>query len=235
MSQILIKNPLLIATMDDDRRELPGGHILIENGVIISIGLEILDIPADETIDASGMVVLPGLVNTHHHFYQTLTRNIPLMQNQSLFGWLTNYYEVWRELTAEAVTVSTKTALLELMKSGCSTSSDHLYLFPARETGELIDAQITAAREIGTRFHATRGSMSLGKSNGGLPPDDTVQAEAEIQADTERLLKLYHDDGEGAMIRLALAPCSPFSVTPELMRSTVDYARANNLHIHTHL
>jgi len=235
MSRILIKNPLLIATMDDDRRELTGGHILIENGVIISIGLEILDIPADETIDASGMVVLPGLVNTHHHFYQTLTRNIPLMQNQSLFGWLTNYYEVWRELTAEAVTVSTKTALLELMKSGCSTSSDHLYLFPARETGELIDAQITVARDVGARFHATRGSMSLGKSNGGLPPDDTVQTEAEIQADTERLLKLYHDDGEGAMIRLALAPCSPFSVTPELMRSTVGYARVNNLHIHTHL
>ncbi|NQU27532.1 MAG: amidohydrolase family protein, partial [Candidatus Marinimicrobia bacterium] len=129
----------------------------------------------------------------------------------------------------------TKTALLELMNSGCSTSSDHLYLFPARETGELIDAQITVARDVGARFHATRGSMSLGKSNGGLPPDDTVQTEAEIQADTERLLKLYHDDGEGAMIRLALAPCSPFSVTPELMRSTVGYARVNNLHIHTHL
>ncbi len=235
MSRILIKNPLLIATMDDDRRELTGGQILIENGVIKTIGSENIDFSADEIIDATGMVVLPGLVNTHHHFYQTLTRNIPLMQNQSLFSWLTNYYEVWRELTAEAVTISTKTALLELMKSGCSTSADHLYLFPARETGELIDSQITAARDIGARFHATRGSMSLGKSNGGLPPDDTVQTEAEIQADTERLLKLYHDDGEGAMIRLALAPCSPFSVTPELMRSTVEYARVNNLHIHTHL
>ncbi|MFH1852472.1 MAG: 8-oxoguanine deaminase [Candidatus Neomarinimicrobiota bacterium] len=235
MSRILIKNPLLVATMDDRRREFHGGHILAENGIITALGPEPADLSADEVIDAVGMVVLPGLVNTHHHFYQTLTRNIPLMQNQPLFGWLTNHYQVWRELTAEAVSISTKTALLELMKSGCSTSSDHLYLFPARETGKLIDAQIAAAREIGTRFHATRGSMSLGKSQGGLPPDDTVQTEAEIQADTERLLKTYHDDGEGAMIRLALAPCSPFSVTPELMRAAAEFARANNLQIHTHL
>ncbi len=235
MSRILIQNPLAVATMNDSKDEFTGGHILIENDKITSIGQDVLDIPADEVIDASGMVVLPGLINTHHHLYQTLTRNIPLMQNQSLFSWLTNHYEVWRELTEEAVSISAKTGLLELMKSGTTTSSDHLYLFPNHTSGELIDAEIKSAREIGIRFQPTRGSMSLGKSKGGLPPDDTVQTEGEIQADTERLLAKYHNDSDGAMVRISLAPCSPFSVTPELMKSTAEFALANGLQMHTHL
>lgn len=235
MSRILIQNPLLIATMNNSKEEFAGGHILIEDDKIISIGQDSLDIQADEVIDATGMVALPGFINTHHHLYQTLTRNIPLMQNQSLFSWLTNHYKVWRELTKEAVSVSTKTGLLELMKSGTTTSSDHLYIFPKHTSGGLIDEEIESAREIGIRFQPTRGSMSLGKSKGGLPPDDTVQTEAEIQADTERLLAKYHDDTDGAMVRISLAPCSPFSVTPELMKSTAEFALANSLQMHTHL
>ncbi len=235
MSKILIKNPLLIATMNDERKEFSGGHILIENDKIISIGNDEISIDVDEVIDASNMVVLPGFINTHHHFYQTLTRNIPRMQNAPLFSWLTNHYELWRELTEEGVTLSTKTAIAELMKSGTTTSSDHLYLFPQKTSAQLIDVEIEAAKEMGIRFHPTRGSMSLGKSNGGLPPDDVVQTEAEIQADIERLIAKYHDDSDGSMLRIALAPCSPFSVTPELMRSTAEYAKANNLLIHTHL
>ncbi len=235
MSSILIKNPLRVATMDDDRREFTGGHILCRDGVLESLGPEPLEAEVDEVIEADGMVVLPGLINTHHHLYQTLTRNVPLLQNRSLFGWLTGHYEIWRELTAEAVRVSATTGLLELMKSGATTSSDHLYLFPANCDGLLIDQEIEAARELGIRFQPTRGSMSLGQSRGGLPPDDTVQTEKEIMADYERLLARYHDDSPGAMVRLALAPCSPFSVTPELMRHTARFARANGLMMHTHL
>ena len=192
-------------------------------------------IETDEVIDATGMVVLPGFINTHHHLYQTLTRNIPKMQDLPLFEWLTNYYEIWRELTEEAVYVSAKTGLLELMKSGVTTSADHLYLFPAKTGKNLIDAEIKAAQEVGIRFQPTRGSMSLGKTKGGLPPDDVVQSEAEIQEDTERLLAKFHDDSEGSMLRISLAPCSPFSVTPELLKSTAEFAKTNNLHIHTHL
>jgi len=235
MSRILIQNPLAVATMNDSLDEYSGGHILIEDDKILSLGSEGIDVQADEFIDASGMVVLPGFVNTHHHLYQSLTRNIPLMQNQPLFSWLSNHYEVWRELTAEAVSVSTKTGLLELMKTGATTSSDHLYLFPHHTSDELIDAEIGSAIELGVRFQPTRGSMSLGKSKGGLPPDDTVQTEEKIQKDTERLLSKYHDDSDGAMIRISLAPCSPFSVTPELMKSTAEFAIANGLCMHTHL
>ena len=235
MRRILIQDPLAVATMNDSKDEFTGGHILIENDKISSIGPEALDLPADEVIDASQMIVLPGFINTHHHLYQSLTRNILLMQNQSLFRWLTNHYEVWRELTKDAVSVSAKTGLLELMKSGTTTSSDHLYLFPNHTSSELIDAEIKSAGEVGVRFQPTRGSMSLGKSKGGLPPDDTVQTEAEIQADTERLLAKYHDESDGAMVRISLAPCSPFSVTPELMKSTAEFALANGLHMHTHL
>ena len=235
MSSLLIKNPLLVATMDDGRREFAGGHILCRDGVLESLGPEPLDVEADEVIEAQGMLVLPGFINTHHHLYQTLTRNVPLLQNRSLFGWLTGHYEIWRELTAEAVRVSATTGLLELMKSGATTSSDHLYLFPADCGGLLIDEEIEAAKELGIRFQPTRGSMSLGQSLGGLPPDDTVQTEKEIMADYERLLARYHDDSPGAMVRLALAPCSPFSVTPELMRHTAKFAQANGLMMHTHL
>ena len=235
MSKILIKNPLLVAMMNNEREEFSGGHILIENDKITSIGSNNLEIDVDEVIDASNMVVLPGFINTHHHFYQTLTRNIPRMQNAPLFSWLNDHYELWRELTDEGVSASTKTAIAELMKSGTTTSSDHLYLFPQKTTAQLIDVEIEAAQEMGIRFHPTRGSMSLGKTNGGLPPDDVVQTEIEIQADTKRLVAKYHEDSNGSMLRIALAPCSPFSVTPELMRSTAEYAKTNNLLIHTHL
>ncbi len=235
MTKILIRNPRLVATMDDGSTEFNGGHILIEDGIVRSIGPDSPEVPGAEVIDAANMVVLPGFVNIHHHFYQTLTRNIPLMQDQPLFDWLKNHYEVWREITAEAVTVSSTTALLELMKSGVTTSTDHHYLFPQAASGDLIDAQIGAARALGVRFHATRGSMSLGHSKGGLPPDDVVQTEAEIQADVERLLAKYHDESEGSMVRLALAPCSPFSVTPESLRQSAEFAKANGIYLHTHL
>lgn len=235
MKKILIKNPLLVATMNNEQREFSGGHLLIENDKIISIGENNLNIEVNEIIDASNMVILPGFINTHHHFYQTLTRNIPRMQNVKLFSWLMDYYEVWRELTDEGVTISTKTAIAELMKSGTTTSSDQLYLFPQKTSAQLIDVEIEVAKEMGIRFHPTRGSMSLGKANGGLPPDDVVQTDVEIQADTERLVAKYHDESDGSMLRIALAPCSPFSVTPELMRATVEYAKSNNLLIHTHL
>lgn len=235
MTRILIKDPLLVATMDDEKTEFPGGHVLIEDSVIVSVGPDELQIEADEVIDANGMLVLPGFVNTHHHLYQTLTRNIPMMQNLPLFGWLTHHYEVWRELTEEAVYISAKTGLLELMKSGSTTSSDHLYVFPKHAGGKLVDAEIQAANECGIRFQPTRGSMSLGHSQDGLPPDDVVQSEEEIQIDTKRLLAKYHDESVGAMVRISLAPCSPFSVTPELMTSTAEFAKTNNLRIHTHL
>ncbi len=224
-----------VATMNDSKEEFKGGHILIEDDKILSIGPNDLDIKVDKVIDATNMLVLPGFINTHHHLYQTLTRNIPLMQNQPLFSWLTNHYEVWRELTVEAVSISAKTGLIELMKSGTTTSSDHLYLFPHHTSDHLIDAEIESAKELGIRFQPTRGSMSLGKSQGGLPPDDTVQTDAKIQEDTERLLSIYHDDTDGAMTRISLAPCSPFSVTPELMKSTAEFALGNGLQIHTHL
>ena len=235
MNKILIKNPFRIATMNDSGQEWSGGHILIEDDKISSIGRENISGNFNKVIDATGMVVLPGFINTHHHLFQSLTRNIPLMQNLPLFGWLTNHYEIWRELTEEAVTISTKTGILELMLSGITTSSDHLYLFPRKAGTELIDREIEVALEMGIRFQPTRGSMSLGKSAGGLPPDDVVQTEEEIIADTNRLLSKYHNDSPGAMTRISLAPCSPFSVTGESMQKTAEFAKANNLMIHTHL
>ncbi|MEA3287092.1 MAG: 8-oxoguanine deaminase [Candidatus Marinimicrobia bacterium] len=235
MKTILIKNPLRVATMNDKDLEFSGGHILIKDGVIKSIGPEALHIQADHIIDATGMVITPGFINTHHHLYQTLTRNIPLMQDQALFPWLKNHYEVWREITTEAIQVSTQVGLLELMKSGVTTSSDHLYLFPAQASPELIDTEIETARALGVRFQPTRGSMSLGTSKGGLPPDDVVQTEAVIQKDTERLVAKYHDSSSGAMTRISLAPCSPFSVTQKLMKQAANFAQDNKLQIHTHL
>jgi len=231
----LIQNPKYIATMNDKMEEWDGGHILIENDKIISIGKDDLHGSFDKIIDASKMVVLPGFVNTHHHLYQSLTRNIPKMQNQELFDWLVNHYEVWREIDEDAISVSTQVGLLEMMLSGVSTSSDHLYLFPKKCGKNLIDVEIEAALKLGIRFQPTRGSMSLSKKDGGLPPDDVVQTETEILQDSKRLIKKYHDPKNGAMIRVSLAPCSPFSVTAKLMKQTVELAKKENLMIHTHL
>lgn len=235
MTRIRIDNPLVVALMDDARTEFSGGHILMEDGVVVSAGPEPSSAQADEVIDASMMLVLPGFINTHHHLYQSLTRNIPRMQDVQLFPWLVDHYEVWRELTVEAVDVSARIGLLELMKTGVTTSTDHLYVFPRKTDNKLIDAEIAAARELGVRFQPTRGSMSLGQSAGGLPPDDVTQTEHEIIEDTERLLDLYHDPSPGAMVRISLAPCSPFSVSPEEMKATARLARDRGLQIHTHL
>jgi cytosine/adenosine deaminase-related metal-dependent hydrolase len=232
---IRIKNPLLIARMDDNQSEIPGGEILIHGTKILAVNRQKTDTPAKMEIDAYRMVLLPGFINTHHHLFQTLTRNIPYSQNLSLFRWLESNYEIWRELTAEGIYISAMVGLAELMKSGCTTSSDHLYLFNRKSSSHLIDMEIQAARELGIRFQPTRGSMSLGKSRGGLPPDDTVQSEEEIMKDSLRLIKKYHNPNPGAMIRISLAPCSPFSVTRELMKKTVLLAREHDLQIHTHL
>ena len=235
MKKILIKNPRFIATMNDKMEEWNGGHILIKGDKIVSLGKQSYKGNFDEEIDATGMIVLPGFINTHHHLFQSLTRNIPRMQDEELFPWLVNHYEVWREMNDEAIFTSAQTGLLEMMLSGVSTSSDHLYLFPAKCNNELIDIEIKAAQSLGIRFQPTRGSMSLSKKDGGLPPDDVVQTEEEIMKDSLRLIKKYHDSNDGAMIRISLAPCSPFSVTSELMKQTAELAKEKNLMFHTHL
>jgi cytosine/adenosine deaminase-related metal-dependent hydrolase len=193
--------------------------------------------PADgfqRVINARGKVVLPGFVNTHHHLPQTLTRNVPRVQEAPLFQWLVELYEVWRGVDADAVDAAVRVGLGELLLTGCTTTTDHLYLFP-RGQERLIDVEIAAARDLGIRFHPTRGSMSRGKSRGGLPPDDVVQDEEAILEDSRRLIREYHDPRPGAMTRIALAPCSPFSVTDELMRRTADLAREHGVRLHTHL
>ena len=238
---ILINNPLLCCRMDKDVNSdnvldtFSGGHIYIEENRVISAGPEEFNGTADREIDASRMVVLPGFVNTHHHFFQTLTRNIYATQKSELFDWLITNYEIWRGISGKAFYISAKTAIAELLKSGCTTTSDHLYLFPNQAESTLIDREIEAAQELGIRFQPTRGSMSLSKKDGGLPPDDVIQTEAQIIEDTLRLIKKYHDASYGAMTRISLAPCSPFSVTPELMKETARIAKQNNLQIHTHL
>jgi cytosine/adenosine deaminase-related metal-dependent hydrolase len=221
--------------MDDADTRIRDGSLYIEDNVIRQIGESdtlALERPADVTIDASDMVVLPGLINTHHHFYQTLTRNLPAAQNADLFTWLRVHYPIWAGMTPEAITVSTKVAIAELMLSGCTTSSDHTYLWP---NGARLDDQIEAAREMGFRFHAARGSMSVGESQGGLPPDSVVEDEAAILRDSQRLIEEYHDASRYSMLRVVLAPCSPFSVSPDLMRESVALARAYGIHSHTHL
>ncbi len=233
--KILIRDPQMVATMDQRGRRLSGGAILIDDGRIVSIHEEPPYPPADREIDASGLLVTPGLVNTHHHFYQTLTRNLPAAQDAPLFDWLTYHYEIWRGLDAEMLAVATRTAMAELLLSGCTLSSDHHYVFPAGAAPDLIDRQIEVAADLGLRFQPTRGSMSLGKSAGGLPPDDLCQEEAVILADCRRLVATYHDPAPGAMFRIDLAPCSPFSVTEATMRATAALARDAGLRLHTHL
>lgn len=231
---LLIKNALTLATMDDAGREIKGGDVYIEGPEIKKVGKG-LRVRADTVIDASNCVVVPGFVNTHHHLYQTLTRNLPAVQDAKLFDWLIYLYEIWRRLDPEAVYASTQAGLGELLLTGCTTSTDHLYVFPKKNSGFFIDTQIEAAKELGIRFHPTRGSMSRGRSKGGLPPDDVVQSEDFIMKDCERLVHKYHDAGKFAMTRIALAPCSPFSITTELLKLTAEMALKWGVRMHTHL
>ena len=233
MTSLLVRNAALLVTMNDAGEQIAGGGLYCEGNVIQRIGpTEQLPSTADVVLDARDMVVLPGLVNTHHHFYQTLTRNLPSAQNANLFTWLRTHYPIWAGLTPEAIAVSTKIALAELMLSCCTTTSDHTYLWP---NGARLDDQIGAARAMGVRFHAARGSMSVGESKGGLPPDAVVEDEDAILRDSQRVIERYHDAARYAMLRIVLAPCSPFSVSPDLMRESVALARAYGVHAHTHL
>ncbi|MHA4871262.1 8-oxoguanine deaminase [Duganella sp. PWIR1] len=236
MKTLLIKNARVLVTMDDARREIADGAVYIRGNVIEQVGttseLAALAAGADEVIDAAGHVVMPGLVNTHHHMYQSLTRAIPAAQNGELFNWLTNLYPLWAGLTAEMVHVSTLTAMAELILSGCTTSSDHLYIYP---NDCKLDDSIEAAQKIGMRFHASRGSMSVGQSKGGLPPDRVVEEEGAILKDTQRLIETYNDAGRHAMQRIVVAPCSPFSVSRDLMKESAGMARSYGVSLHTHL
>lgn len=233
MTTLLIHNADCVATFDDARRELRGASVLVDGHRIAAIG-PAADLPAeaDEVIDARGHLVMPGMVNTHHHMYQSLTRAIPATQDAELFGWLRGLYPMWAGLTPEMVQVSTQVAMAELLLSGCTTSSDHLYIYP---NGINLEDSIEAAQRIGMRFTASRGSMSLGESQGGLPPDRVVEKEDGILAETQRLIERWHDRAHGAMVNVAVAPCSPFSVSRDLMRESARLARAYGVRLHTHL
>lgn len=233
MSTLLVRHAHVLATMDDDDSEIADGGIFVVDGFIDQVGptSELPD-AADEIVDLSSHVVLPGLVNTHHHFYQTLTRAVPGAQDVGLFDWLRALYPIWARLTPDDVRISTRVALAELALSGCTTSSDHQYLFP---NGSSLDDQIEGADGVGLRFHAARGSMSLGESDGGLPPDSVVEDEETILIDTERVINTFHDPAPGAMTRIVVAPCSPFSVTSDLMRESAALARRHGVHLHTHV
>lgn len=230
MRETLIKNADAVLTMDDDRRELHGADILVRGGVIAAIGTGLAS--AGEIVNAAGCVVTPGLVNTHHHLFQTLTRAVPAGQDALLFGWLQSLYPIWMRFGPEEIHVSALTGLAELALSGCSLTSDHLYLYP---NGARLDDTIAAARDIGLRFHPTRGAMSIGESGGGLPPDALVENERTILDDSIRVIDSFHDAAEGSMCRVGLAPCSPFSVSRELMRDAALLARDKGVMLHTHL
>lgn len=230
---LFIKNIKNLVTCDDSDNIYKNTNMYIENGAIKYIGDKIFD--ADEIIDAKDMNVYPGLINTHHHLYQTFTRNLPQVQNMELFDWLTTLYEIWKNIDGEIINYSSIVGMGELMKNGCTTCFDHHYVFPNNTTGDLIDIQFEVAKELGIRMHASRGSMSLSKKDGGLPPDSVVQTTDEILKDSERLIKKYHDDSFNSMRQIALAPCSPFSVTGELMKESAILARKYNVRLHTHL
>ena len=233
MGTLLVRNARLLVTMDAERREIADGAVFVRGNVIEAVGPSAeLPASADTVIDARDQVVIPGLVNTHHHFYQTLTRVLPAAQDAELFDWLQVLYPVWARLTPEMAFASTQTAAAELLLSGCTTSSDHLYLFP---NGTRLDDTLEAAAQIGIRFHAARGAMSVGRSQGGLPPDSVVEAEDAILRDTERLIARWHDPARLAMQRIVVAPCSPFSVSRGLMRDAALLARRHGVSLHTHL
>lgn len=231
MGTLLIRHAAVIATMDGE--EILDGAILARDGWIEQVGpTDLLPGEADEVVDLSGHVVLPGLVNTHHHLYQTLTRVVPAAQSAGLFDWLRALYPIWAGMTPDHVRVSTRLGLAELALSGCTTASDHHYLWP---NGSRVDDQLEGAAPVGVRFHVSRGSMSLGESRGGLPPDSVVEPEDRILDDSRRVVDQYHDPGRGAMTRVVLAPCSPFTVTDELMTATAALARELGVTMHTHL
>jgi cytosine/adenosine deaminase-related metal-dependent hydrolase len=238
---LIALNADVLVTMDAQRREIRNGALVADGPAVQWVGAtadlppqyrRMVDEGAAQVLDMRGRVVMPGLVNTHHHMYQSLTRAVPAAQDAELFSWLTNLYMLWSHLTPEMVHVSTQTAMAELMLSGCTTTSDHLYLYP---NGARLDDSIAAAQQMGMRFHAARGSMSLGRSKGGLPPDAVVEEEEAILRDSLRLIQQYHDSARHSMLRVVLAPCSPFSVTRELMRESAVLARAHGVSLHTHL
>lgn len=233
MGTLLVRHAALLVTMDDARREIPDGGLFIRDGFIEQVGpTETLPDRADEVLNLDGHIVLPGLINTHHHFYQTLTRVVPPAQNANLFRWLKTLYPIWARMTPEHIRISTQIALAELALSGCTTAFDHLYLFP---NGTRLEDELEAAQEVGLRLHASRGAMSLGESQGGLPPDSLVEDEEAILRDTRRVIETYHDPRPGAFTQIVVAPCSPFSVTPDLMREAAALARAYGVRLHTHL
>ena len=233
MSTLLARNADVLVTMDAERRELRGAGLYAVDGFIRQVGpTGELPATADLVLDLTGQIVLPGLVNAHHHLNQTLTRAFPAAQDVGLFGWLTAQYPAWTRIDAEASRTSTLVGLAELLLSGCTTVFDHTYLY---QNGNSVDVQVEAAREIGVRFHASRGSMSVGRSKGGLPPDEAVEDEAFILKDSERVIDRYHDPRPGAMTRVVLAPCAPFSVSADLLRESAALARARGVRLHTHL
>ena len=235
MSSLLVRNIHTLVTMNAMREEIRDAALLVHDNVIAQVGRAAeLPTTADVVLDLKGRhVVMPGLVNTHHHFYQTLTRAIPSAQNVELFGWLETLYPIWARLTAEGVHASAQMCVAELMLSGCTTASDHLYIFPNDAT---LDGEIRAVQQMGLRFHASRGSMSVGASQGGLPPDSVVEKEPAILRDSQRLIETWHDNGRYSMLRMTLAPCSPFSVSPALMRESAALARSYpGVRLHTHL
>ncbi|MEA1903812.1 MAG: 8-oxoguanine deaminase [Actinomycetota bacterium] len=233
MATLLVRNAETVVTMDQNRREIRSGALFARDGWIEAVGptTELPD-TADEILDLKGQVLLPGLVNTHHHLYQSLTRAVPAAQDTGLFDWLRTLYPIWARLTPSDIAISTQLGLVELAMSGCTTTSDHLYLFP---NGSRLDDQIEAAQPISMRLHAARGSMSLGESDGGLPPDSVVEDEGAILADTQRVIETFHDPNPGAMTRVIVAPCSPFSVTTTGMAESAALARAFGVSMHTHL
>ncbi len=231
-ADVVVANARVVATLDDQRRELAGGWVAITDGLVSGVGAG--DPPsAGDVLDATDCLVTPGLINTHHHLYQNLTRAYPPMTDKALFGWLQSLYPLWRSIDTESVYISTWVGLAELALSGCTTSSDHLYVHP-HGAGDLLTAEIEAARDLGVRFHPTRGSMSLSAKDGGLPPDDVVADDDEILAASEEAVDRHHDRAHGAMTRVALAPCSPFSVTEELMARSAELAERLDVRLHTH-
>ena len=234
MKTTLFKGFDLVGTMDETRREIPGGYVLVEDRRIIALGEDPSGIAADEVIDGTGKILLPGFVNTHHHLYQTLFRNVPGAAEQKLFDWLVYLYEKWKGIDEDAVRTSAAVGCAELLLSGATTTSDHFYLFP-KGHGDLFDAEVEGAQSVGIRFHPCRGSMSLSKKDGGLPPDSVVQSEDEILRDCLRVIERYHDPTPLSMLRVALAPCSPFSVTRDLMQESIRLAEEHDVLLHTHL